>query len=79
MPRIKAKSKTYRMTDMEAFILRRTKELHITQKDLAEKLGGTQASLNYRIKNGALKHSDVLTILKELQASDEDILKLMKL
>ncbi len=79
MPRIKARAKAYKMTDMEAFILRRTKELHVTQKDLAEKLGGTQASLNYRIKNGALKHSDVLTILKELQASDEDILKLMKL
>ena len=53
-------------------------EEEIRQVDLAEKLGIKQQSLSTKLKNGRFTLLEVITIFKFFNASDQEILKVMR-
>ena len=56
----------------------RLAEEEIRQVDLAEKLGIKQQSLSTKLKNGRFTLLEVITIFKFFNASDQEILKVMR-
>ena len=58
---------------------RKMYELNLTQADLAKIFGISQPAFSNRMKKGHFSYGDMLTLLKELHATDEEILRLMKL
>lgn len=79
MPRISAKKKTYMVSDLSKWIAGKMYELNLTQADLARIFGISQPAFSNRMKKGLFNYGDMLTLLKELHATDEEILRLMKL
>ena len=54
-------------------------EKKLRQEDLSKLLGISQPAFSNRMKKGLFSYSDLLELLKELDATDEEILRLMKL
>lgn len=79
MPRVTIKRKIYMVNDLSEWIYGRMKKLHITQADLAPAIGISQSALSNRLKKGLFSYEDMITLLKALNATDEEILRLMKL
>ena len=79
MPRITAKKKDYRVADLRKWIAGQMYLLGLKQSYLAEKIGITQPSFCQRLKKGLFTYEELLVLLDELHATDEEILKMMKL
>lgn len=79
MPRIKAKKKEYMMKDFHDWLISKMRIQGVTQKDLAEKLNITQPAVCQRLKKNNFNIGDLIIIWHELGATDEEILKMMKL
>ena len=79
MPRVSAKKKEYMASDLTQWIIGRLYVKNLHQKDLAEKLGITKSALSLRMRSGFFEYKDLLTIFSYLDASNEEIIKLMKL
>lgn len=79
MPRVSSKKKEYMASDLTQWIIGRLYIKNLYQKDLAEKLGITKSALSIRMKNGFWQYKDLLTIFSYLEASDKEIIQLMKL
>lgn len=79
MPRVSIKKKEYMVNDLTKWINRRRADLNLRQRDLAELLGISQPALSNRLEKGLFDYTDMIKILKVLNATDEEILKLMKM
>lgn len=79
MPRVSIKKKEYMVNDLVKWINRRRADLNLRQRDLAELLGISQPALSNRLEKGLFDYTDMIQILNVLNATDEEILKLMKM
>lgn len=79
MPRVAINRKKYMISDLSQWIAGRMYAMKIKQKEMGELIGINQASFSKRLKAGKFSYGDLLSILKHLQATDEEILRLMKL
>lgn len=79
MPRVSIKKKEYKVSDFSKWIVGKMYEQKLTQKDMGELIGITQPAFQNRLKKGLFSYSEVLTLFKELGASDTEILNLMKI
>ena len=77
--RITAKKKDYMVADLSKWIAGQMYLLGLKQSDLAKKIGITQPSFCQRLKKGLFNYEELLILLDALQATDEEILKMMKL
>ena len=81
MPRVTINKKKYMIADLPGWIAGRMHKLKIKQVNMAKELGITQATLSIRLNNDSdtFTYGDLITLFKELEATDEEILKLMRL
>lgn len=79
MPRVRIKKKEYMVNDLVKWINRRRADLNLRQRDLAKLLGISQPALSNRLEKGLFDYTDMIKIFKVLNATDEEILKLMKM
>lgn len=79
MPRVAIKKKDYMISDLSQWIVGRMYTKKLRQQDMAELIGITQSAFCQRLKKGVFTYGEMLSILKQLDATDEEILRLMKL
>lgn len=81
MPRVTLKKKEYMIADLPGWIAGRMHKLGLRQTDVAKSLGIRQPSLSGRLSKGEdlFSYGDLLTLFEELDATDEEILRLMRL
>ena len=84
MPRISAKKKEYIIKDLAWWIEGRMRRKHMRQADAGRLLNMTQASFCEKLnkcKNGLdkLRVGELMILFQELGATDEEILKFMKI
>lgn len=79
MPRVRIKKKEYMVNDLVKWINHRRADLNLRQNDLAKLLGISQPALSNRLEKGLFDYTDMIKIFKVLNATDEEILKLMKM
>ena len=79
MPRVSIKKKQYMLSDFSEWVVGRMRKLGYTQKQMGEKIGLSQSAYCEKLNQNKFTLSDAMTILKELQATDEEYLRLMKL
>lgn len=79
MPRVTIKRKTYMVSDLSKWIAGKMYESNITQDDLAQIIGISQPAFSNRLRKGLFSYEDMITLLKALHATDQEILRLMKL
>lgn len=78
MPRIKELRPQYMANDIGSRVVGLMFKSKISQTALARELGITQGGLHYKLSNGAFTYKDLIIIFKEVGATDEEILELMK-
>lgn len=84
MPRVTINRKKYMLQDLYIWINGKMLLKDVNQTRLGEMLGITQQAASIRLsglKKGrdTLKHNDLAIIFKEFEATDEEILRFMKL
>lgn len=79
MPRVAINKKKYALTDFSEWVIGRMRSLGYTQKQMGEKIGVSQSSFSEKLKNRKFTLEDALTILKVLGATDNEIVRLMKM
>lgn len=79
MPRVAIKKKQYMISDLAQWITGRMYAMKIRQKDMGELLGISQQAFGHKLKISQFTYGELLEILKKLDATDEEILRLMKL
>lgn len=79
MPRVSINKKKYMLSDFSEWVVGRMKKMGYTQKQMGEKIGVGQSSYSEKLNKNNFSLSDAMTIMKELCATDEEILRLMKL
>lgn len=78
MPRVSIKKQKYMETDLRNFIDSKMHRKRLTQADLGEKLGISQPAFSKRYNKSFFTYMQLAIIFKELEATDEEILKIMK-
>lgn len=84
MPRIATKKKEYTIKDLAWWIEGRMRQEHMRQEDAGRLLGMTQASFWEKLNNckkglDKLRAGELMILFRELKATDEEILKFMKI
>lgn len=82
MPRVAINKKKYMIKDLPAWIVGKMHTERKRQSDVAKEIGITQPAMSVRLKRDELdsfSYGDLLTLFKVLNATDEEILRLMKL
>ena len=79
MPRVAIKKKEYMISDLSEWIAGRMYAMKVRQKEMGELLGITQQAFCKKLKKSNFDYRELLSILKKLEATDEEILRLMKL
>jgi len=79
MPRVSIKKKDYMVQDFGDWVRGRLRRMHRSQQSFADILGISQPALNRRLDNGKFYYSEMLEIFKELEATDEEILKFLRM
>ena len=79
MPRVAIKKKEYMVNDLSKWIIGKMYEKHLKQENLAQAIGISQPAFCNRLKKGLFSYEDMLTLFKELEATDEEKLRLMTL
>jgi hypothetical protein len=67
------------LQDLSDWIIGRMRIMKKSQAYMGELLGISQAAFGQKARSANFKYSELLTVLKELQATDEEILKFMRL
>lgn len=78
MPRVAIKKKDYMATDLSKWIVGKMYELGLRQADVAKFLGISQPAFCQRLRVGYFDYKQLLVILEKLEATDEEILRFMK-
>ena len=79
MPRVQLYKQKYMFQDLSDWITGRMRIMKKSQAYMGELLGISQVAFGQRLKKADFKYSQMIVILKELQATDEEILKFMRL
>lgn len=79
MPRVGIKKKDYLLSDFSEWVIGRMNILGYTQKEMGQKIGIGQSSFSEKLRNKKFTLADVITILQVLDASENEIVRLMKL
>lgn len=85
MPRVAINRKKYMIKDFTGWVLQKARMAGLKQKDIATLLGIAPSSFCERVKKCRKKeenifsYEEVIMLLKEFEATDEEILRLMKL
>lgn len=79
MPRVSINKKKYLMKDLREWIIGRMNSCKKTHLAMGELLGISQPAFSRRLRNSNFEYNQLLEIFKELNATDEEILRLMKL
>ena len=79
MPSVAINKKKYLQTDLREWMKGRMDTLGKNQAYMGEKLSMSQQSFGKRLRNGNFNNVQLYVIFKELEATDEKILQLMKL
>lgn len=83
MPRVSIKRKDYMIVDFSRWLVGKMREKNLRQVDVAKLLGIDQPGLSRRIQGGmkgkdSFSQGQMITLFKELEATDEEILRLTK-
>ena len=78
------KKRDYLITDFARWLVGKMREKRLYQADIGEILGVSQQSVSRRVSEGieekdVFRQGEMITLFKELEATDEEILRLMKL
>lgn len=79
MPRVSINKNKYLQKDLQEWIIGRMYTLGKNQEYMGERLNLTQQTFGYRLRNSSFTNTQLPIIFKELEATDEEILRLMKL
>lgn len=81
MPRVAINKKKYMIADLPGWIAGRMHKKKLKQADVARDINISQPTLSERLNSSrdTFSYGDLLTLFKELDATDEEILRLMKL
>ena len=85
MPRVAIKKKEYMIKDFTGWVLQKMKMNGLRQQDVADMLGIAQGSFSTRVKKciktgqNIFSLEEAIMLLKSFEATDEEILRLMKL
>lgn len=81
MPRVAINKKKYMIADLPGWIAGRMHREKKKQSEIARTIGISQPAMSNRLNSNEdiFTYGDLLTLFKELNATDEEILKLMKL
>ena len=79
MPRIAAHRKRYMLSDFSKWVKDRMFELGISQTVAGKWLGISQQEFSRKLNNNLFKMDDGFTLLNKLEASEKEILKLVKM
>ena len=78
MPRIKELKQTYMENDIGSNIVGLMFRKKVSQTKLARELGITQGGLHYKLMNNRFTYRDLLIIFRQLELTDEEIVRLMR-
>jgi hypothetical protein len=79
MPRVSINKKKYLLTDFREWVIGRMRTLQKTQADMGSAISLSQTAFSKRLEESNFTYEQIVVILKELQATDEEILRFMKL
>ncbi len=79
MPRVSINKKKYLQTDLREWMLGRMDTLGKNQEYMGKKLNITQQAFGRRLREGHFDNVQLYVIFKELEATDDKILQLMKM
>lgn len=79
MPRVHINKKKYILQDFREWVVGRMHTLKKSQSDMGKLLGISQPAFSNRLENSKFDYSQILEILKILEATDEEILRFMRL
>lgn len=79
MPRIAAYRKKYMLSDFSKWVRNRLFELKITQEEAGGWIGKSQPAFYSKLKSNKFTLSDAITLWEKLGATDEEILKHVKI
>lgn len=77
MPRIHQNKEKYMKKDTENLIRNKMRG-NITQKELGEAFGVGQRAVSTKLGNMSFKYSELVTIFRKLEFTDDEILKCMR-
>ena len=78
MPRISELKPEYMAKDIGSNIVGLMFRKKVSQTRLAKELGLTQGGLHYKLMNNAFTYKDLIIIFHQLELTDEEIVRLMK-
>ena len=79
MPRVAINKKKYLQTDLREWMKGSMDTLGKNQEYMGEKLNISQQAFGRRLRDGNFNNVQLYVIFKELEATDDKILQLMKL
>lgn len=79
MPRVSINKIKYLQTDLREWMKGRMNTLGKNQAYMGEKLNITQQAFGHRLRNGIFDNKQLYVIFKELEATEDEILSLMRL
>lgn len=85
MPRVPIKKKEYMIKDFTGWVLQKARMRGLWQKDIAKILNIAPSSFSTRVTKcieegqNIFSFEEAIVLLKEFEATDEEILRLMKL
>lgn len=77
MPRILLNKKKYMLSDFSSWIRNRMRELHMNQAAAGKLIGASQAVFSYKLINHTFTLEEVITLLHEFEATQEEVVKLL--
>ncbi len=78
MPRIQAYKKDYMVRDFAHFVKDKSREMNLTQAEVAKELGISQQKLSYKINHDTFTYADFLAIVEIFKPSDNELMRLVK-
>lgn len=79
MPRIHLKKKEYLKTDLRLWVSGKMKILGKNQEHMGEALEISQQAFGTRLREANFTNDQLYVIFKELEATNDDIIRLMRL
>lgn len=79
MPRVSISKKKYLKTDLREWMTGRMNTLGLKQVEMGELLGISQQAFGNRLRASNFTNDQLYEIFKKLKATDEEVLRLMKL
>lgn len=79
MPRVHILREKYMIQDLSNWVMGKMRTQKKSQAYMGQLLGISQAAYGKRLKNANFNYTQLIKILRELDATDEEILKIMKM